>query len=64
MIGSAGVMGFGLSDLKTWSLWEYDAIITGWNEAHRDPNEDEKPEAPSIEEHRKRAKALEALINK
>lgn len=47
MIGALGVMGFGPSDIRAWSMWEYTAIVAGWNEAH-DPDAG-KPPAPDIE---------------
>lgn len=48
MLGALAPMGFSPSDARTWSLWEYNAVVAGWNEAHASP-EDEKPEAPPIE---------------
>lgn len=47
MLGGAAAMGFGLADLKRWSLWEYHAVVAGWNEANAAP-EDDKPAAPDI----------------
>lgn len=47
MIGGLAVMGFGPSEIRTWSLWEYSAVVDGWNKAH-EPAES-KPEAPPIE---------------
>lgn len=36
MIGNLAPLGVSLSDAKTWSLWEYHAVIAGWNAAHAD----------------------------
>lgn len=46
MLGSAAAMGFALADLKKWSLWEYHAVVAGWNDANA--AEDDKPAAPDI----------------
>lgn len=43
MIGAVAVMGFPLSDLKTWSVWEYHSVIAGWNEAHAPPEPELMP---------------------
>ena len=40
-------MGFDLGDVKRWSMWEYHAVVAGWNEANSAP-EDDKPAAPDI----------------
>lgn len=47
MIGQLATMGFGPSDIRGWSYWEYRAVISGWNAAH-DPDAD-KPPPPDIE---------------
>lgn len=41
-------MGFSPSESRQWSLWEYSAIVAGWNAAHAPP-EKETLEPPSID---------------
>lgn len=46
MIGNLAALGFGPADIRGWSMWEYGAVIAGWNRAH-DPDAD-KPAPPDI----------------
>lgn len=47
MIGACAAMGFGPSDIRAWSMWEYQAVVAGWNRANN-PDAD-RPDAPDIE---------------
>lgn len=47
MIGALAAMGFGPSDIRDWSMWEYQAVVAGWNRANN-PEPDKVP-APDIE---------------
>lgn len=46
------------SEAKRLTLWEYQALLHNWEQAHS--TGEEKPEPPSIEETERRRQALEA----
>ena len=48
MIGAVAAMGFSPAESRKWSLWEYGAVVAGWNAANAPP-EKETVEPPSIE---------------
>ncbi len=41
-------MGFSPAESRLWSLWEYSAVVAGWNTANAPP-EKEAVEPPSID---------------
>lgn len=50
MIAMLAPHGFAPSEVRSWTLYEYHAVIDALNAAHGPPP---KPEAPDIEEFRK-----------
>lgn len=46
------------SEAKSLTLCEYQALLHGWEEAHK--TGEEAPEPPSVEENERRREALEA----
>jgi hypothetical protein len=48
-------MGIPPRDLDQCTLWEFMAMIKGWNKANGEP---EKPAPPSFNEHRERVSRL------
>lgn len=51
MIGACAAMGFGPADIRGWSMWEYRAVVAGWNAANS-PEGEEAPPAPDPDTHR------------
>jgi hypothetical protein len=59
MIGGVAQMGFGISEMRTWSIWEYRALVEGFNAANAAP-EETSDDAPPIEAHRSQVAKLKA----
>ncbi len=64
MIGALLPIGIDFQTAKAFSVWEYNSILTGWNEANKPPEERDKPAAPSAEEHRRRMADMATLLQK
>jgi len=57
------MMGFGPSEAKQLTYWEYTAMLTVYNDRHADPDKVDAPDAITFDESMARIASNPALLN-